>query len=91
MALFTDQGLQWISQSVNNYKSLDSLRNLMSTIMSCLKLPDPDFRGEIPLEVKSSRTPLPPEQTARKHVQGKSPKCAERNEQKPLLSSMTGD
>ncbi|KIX97069.1 uncharacterized protein Z520_07183 [Fonsecaea multimorphosa CBS 102226] len=69
MALFTDQGLQWISQSVNNSKSLESLRNLMSSVMSLLKLPDPDFRGEIPSEMKLSRTPLPSEETGRKYVQ----------------------
>ncbi|KIW35508.1 uncharacterized protein PV07_02199 [Cladophialophora immunda] len=69
MALFTDQGLQWISQSVDNSKSLDSLRNLMSSVMSLLKLPDSDFRDEIPLEVKLARTPLPPEETARQYVQ----------------------
>ncbi|OAG35327.1 hypothetical protein AYO21_10467 [Fonsecaea monophora] len=69
MALFTDQGLQWISQSVNNSKSLDSLRNLMASIMSLLKLPDPEFHGEIALEVKLSRTPLPSEDMARRYVQ----------------------
>lgn len=71
MALFSDQGVQWISQSTDNIKSLDILRNLMSSIMSKLKLPDPEAYSDVAMD--RLRMPVPTLETATKYIQGPFP------------------